>query len=420
MARPAVDEVVDLVDEEERSVEGGRVAQARERDDGVERVVVVAEDDVGPLGQLERDLERTDLLGPRLLEDEVGLQVRGDGEEPVDEAGGLELGGVVFRVRAVVFVAEDDPVGAHPLLGPEADRARRGGGNRLQGLPEDLLLGRLRREDVELSPLPKRLDEHRKEGRRGLADAGRGLDEELLPGAHGPRHGGHHLALARSEAPEREDELVRLGRLRVGEGELFEELREDGPDSRDEIGLDLVRVPRNRDEARVTRLDVGQDEPSADRASLRSRDGEEVPLELAREAVEAGRSEKARQLLGEVDRLHLVDDDRPVLVLVSAVQASFEDRREAVDGKREADGSSPRRSRESWRALPKGRGGGRPGRSIAVPSNRPGRPRCGGRRERGERPGTASLSWRRGRPGSARCILRTASLTIGPGDDGRA
>ena len=189
-----------------------------------------------------------------------------------------------------------------------------------------------------MRPSPERLDEHRKEGRRGLADAGRGLDEELLAGAHGPRHGGHHLALPRSEAPEREDELVRLGRLRLGEGELAEELREDGPDSRDEVGLDLVRVPRDRDEARVARLDVGQDEPSADRASLRSRDGEEVPLELAREAVEAWRSEQARQLLGEVDGLHLVDDDRPVLVLESAVQAPFEDRREAVDGEREADG----------------------------------------------------------------------------------
>ena len=189
-----------------------------------------------------------------------------------------------------------------------------------------------------MRPSPERLDEHRQEGRRGLADAGRGLDEELLPGAHGPRHGGRHLALSRSEAPEREDELVRLGRLRLGEGELSEELREDGPDSRDEVGLDLVGVPRNRDEARVARLDVGQDEPSADRAPLRSRDGEEVPLELAREAVEAGRSEQARQLLGEVDRLHLVDDDRPVLVLESAVQASLEDRREAVDGEREADG----------------------------------------------------------------------------------
>ena len=113
---------------------------------------------------------------------------------------------------------------------------------------------------------------------------------------------------------------------------------EDGPDPLDEVGLDLVRVPRDRDEARVARLDVGQDEPSADRAALRPRDGEEVPLELAREAVEAGRPEEARQLLGEVDRLHLVDDDRPVRVLEAAVEASFEDRREAVDGEREADG----------------------------------------------------------------------------------
>ena len=208
---PAVDEVVDFVDEQERSVEGCRVAQTRERDDGVECVVVVAEDDVGPLRQLEGDFERTDLLGPRLLEDEVGLQMRSDGEEPVDEAGRLELGGVVFRVRAVVLVAEDDAVRAHPLLGPEADRAGRGGGDRLQGLPKDLLLGRLRGEDVELSPSPESLYEHRQEGRRSLADAGRGLDEELLPGAHGSRHGGHHFALSRSEAPERKDELVRLG-----------------------------------------------------------------------------------------------------------------------------------------------------------------------------------------------------------------
>ena len=328
---------MDLVDEQERPVERGGISQAREGDDGVERVVVVAEDDVGALRQLERDLERADFLGPRLLVDEVGLEVRCRRQEPVDEAGHFELGRVLLRVGAVVLVAEDDAVGAHPLLGAEADRTGGGGGDRLQRLAEDLLLGRLRRQDVELSPLPQRLDEHRQEGGGGLSDSRRGLYEELLPGVNGPRHGGRHLPLPRAEPPEREDEVIRLGRFRFGEGELAEELREDGPNPRDQAGLDLGRVPRHRHEPRVARFDVGQNEAPADRSSLGPRDGEEVPLELEREAVEAWRPEKARQLLGEMDRLHLVDDERPVLVLEAAVQAAFEDRREPVDGEREAD-----------------------------------------------------------------------------------
>ena len=152
-----------------------------------------------------------------------------------------------------------------------------------------------------------------------------------------PGDGRRHLALAGPEAAEREDEVVRLGRLRLGEGEVAEEFRERAPDSLDEVGLDLLRVPGNGHEARVARLDVGEDEPAADGATLRPRDGEEVPLELPCEAVEARRAEEAWQLFGEVDRLHLVDDDGSVLVLEPAVEAALEDRREAVDGKGEAD-----------------------------------------------------------------------------------
>ena len=232
-------------------------------------------------------------------------------------------------------MAEDDAVRAHPLLGAEPHGARRGGGDRLEGPAEDLLLRRLRGEDVELPPLSHRLDEHREEGGGGLADAGRRLDEELPSFARGAGDRGGHLALAGAEAPEREGELAGLGGFRLGEGELSEELRERRADARHEVLLDLGGVERDGERLRVARLDVGEDEPSADGTSLGACDGEEVPLELAGEAVEPRRAHEARQLLGEVDRLHLVDDDGAVLLLEAPVEAALQDRGESVDGERE-------------------------------------------------------------------------------------
>ncbi len=149
IAAPAVHEVVRLVDEEERVLQGRRLARTGERDDRVEHVVVVADHDVRVLGELERDLERADGLGAGLLEDGVGVEVAPGLEEPLEEAGRLHLRAVVLRVRAVVLVAEDDVVRAHALLGAEAHGPEGVALDEAERLDVDLLLGRLRRQDVE-------------------------------------------------------------------------------------------------------------------------------------------------------------------------------------------------------------------------------------------------------------------------------
>ena len=80
-------------------------------------------------------------------------------------------------------------------------------------------------------------------------------------------------------------------------------------------------------------LDVREDQASRDLAALGGRDGVHVPAELELEALEARGAGKAREVLGEVEGLHLVDDDAPA-VLPAPVEAAFEDRRVVVDGER--------------------------------------------------------------------------------------
>ena len=109
-------------------------------------------------------------------------------------------------------------------------------------------------------------------------------------------------------------------------------------DARVQVLLHLGRVPLDRDHLRLARLDVGEDEPASDRASLATGDREEVPLELTGEAVHARRAGEPGKLLGEMDRLHLVDDDGAVGVLEAAVEPSFQDRGEPVDGERVTHG----------------------------------------------------------------------------------
>ncbi len=121
IATSPVHEVVSLVDEKESGAERRRVPRSGEGDHRIEDVVVVSDDDVGALGQLQGDLEGTDVLPPGLLEDVARLEVAPGIEKPLDETGRLHLGRVVLREAAVVFVAEDDVVRAHPLLRPEAD-----------------------------------------------------------------------------------------------------------------------------------------------------------------------------------------------------------------------------------------------------------------------------------------------------------
>ena len=93
---------------------------------------------------------------------------------------------------------------------------------------------------------------------------------------------------------------------------------------------------RDLEDLRRARLDVREDEAPRDLAPLGGGDRVHVPAELELEALETGRAREAREVLGEVERLHLVDDDAAA-VLPAAVEAALEDGREVVDGEREAD-----------------------------------------------------------------------------------
>ena len=352
VAAPAVHEVVGFVDEEERVREGRSLARARERDDGIEDVVVVADHDVRHLRELERDLEGADRLGARLLENRVGVEVTVRLEEPLEEAGRVHLRAVVLRVGAVVLVAEDDVVCAHPLLRAEPHGAEGVAVDPGDRLLVDVLLRRLRRQDVEPAARFERAAEEGEERGRGLPDAGGRLGEEVLALRGGARDGGGHLALAGAVRLVGKDERRGLGRFRLGEGALLEERVEENPSTTHKIRQRLLGLVRDLDDLRRARLDVREDQSARHLPALGHRDRVHVPAQLELEALEARRAGKAREVLGEVERLDLVHDDPPA-VLVPAVEASFERHGEVVEGVRERHGLLDRVARDALEVLSK-------------------------------------------------------------------
>ena len=75
VASGAVEQVVCFVDDEDAVVPTVIVPERAETDVGVEDVVVVADDDVGGVDELERDLEWTNLRVARALEDDVRIEL---------------------------------------------------------------------------------------------------------------------------------------------------------------------------------------------------------------------------------------------------------------------------------------------------------------------------------------------------------
>ncbi len=254
-----------LVDDQDRVGPVAVVAPRLEPDVRLEDVVVVADDHVGLLEELEGDLEGADLLVPRHLEDDLGIEVGEVARDPVDQAVALHLLLVLRRERAEVLVADHLRVRAHLLLRADAERAERAVVEHLERGDGDLLLERLRGEVEELLAAGERLAERGIDRGDRLADPGRRGDEQrfLLP--DGPLDGFDHVALERAHAVVGKLERLREGALRHPERALGLDLLDDPVDRPEQSLLDVLGDEGSVDELHLARDQVDQRELRGER-----------------------------------------------------------------------------------------------------------------------------------------------------------
>ena len=152
VAAAAVDEVVGLVDDEHAVAVVALLLVGLQADVRIEDVVVVADDDVGLLDELERDLERADLRRLRQLVGDVGVVVRHRRDDAREEAAAVHLLRVALGEGAEILVAEDSVVRAHLFLRPDLERVERPLVHCREGGDGHLLLQRLGRKKQPSGP----------------------------------------------------------------------------------------------------------------------------------------------------------------------------------------------------------------------------------------------------------------------------
>ena len=182
VAAAAIDQVVRLVDHQDDVGEVVAGAELGERHVGIEDVVVVADHRLRFARDLEAHLERADLGRLGLLRTRrrawTSAQVS---SSRCTIARGAQLDEVVARVAAVLLVADHLVVGAHARLGAQAHRAEGAlGVEQAEHVPGHVLLQVLGGEDEHALVVALRVAQHRVERRHGLAQAGGGLDQQVL------------------------------------------------------------------------------------------------------------------------------------------------------------------------------------------------------------------------------------------------
>src|ERR1051326_57406 len=308
VATAAVDKVVGLVDDEHAVAVVALLLVGLQADVRIEDVVVVADDDVGLLDELERDLERTDLGRLCQLVGDVRVVVRHRRDDAREEAATVHLLRVALGEWAEVLVADHLRVRAHFLFCADAQDAKRAVVEHRQRAHGGVLLQGFRGEEEELLAEAQRLFDRGIERGDGLADAGRRGDQQRLAVADRARDGVDHLRLVRPQFFVRKFDGVGEGLLRREEGVLGL----DGVEGLVDGVLDAGRLERGLDALGLAAAEVDEDE-------LR-REGPAVELRLPREGpcVDEELQEVSPQLVGaaqrlqlelEVNRLHFFDGD---------------------------------------------------------------------------------------------------------------
>ena len=175
----AVGQVVRLVHEQDDVLQV-LADQMPHRHAGLEDVVVVRHDRVGPLGKLQLHLERTDFLAPRFLEDGIGVQVRVALPQPREDAGPRHLFGIAPGEAAELLVAEDPVVCAHLLFRANLQARERALVHRDERRDRHLLLEGLRSQEDDLLAGGQAFPHRRIENRGCLAGTRRRLGDQVL------------------------------------------------------------------------------------------------------------------------------------------------------------------------------------------------------------------------------------------------
>ena len=339
VAAAAVDQVVDLVDDQDRAREVRVALELRQLDEGVEGVVVVADDDLDLAPEFQADLERADPSALRGGVDRVRLQQTVLLEQSREELAALQLDVVVACVLAVVLVADDLVVGAHPRLGPQVEGAE--GPFAIQQVDDPVRhrgLSVLRREDEHAQVAGQRLAQDRVQDGRGLAQTGRRLDQQVLALFDGESRPVRDLLLSGPRRVERELEPFggELAPLAVRSGRLV--VVDEGIERHPDAGFELFPV-----ELDFETLDLGG--ADLDQHELGTDCGEAVALDVAvrrlvgnragavragpaqdpgvdRRLPPVGRQQPGRGLGVRAHRLDLLDGEPAFPVAVDAVGAA--------------------------------------------------------------------------------------------------
>ncbi len=258
-------------------------------------------------------------------------------EEVLDELTPDELDAVLLGVGAELLVADQLGVGAHFSLGSQLEAAEEAILHGSRGLDGDLLLQGLGGEKKQSMSLGKRRAERRVEHRGGLAAAGGRPNQEMSAVPEGVGDLGSDGLLNGAHLVVREGDEIGSG-SEFGESvELAGLLSDETVEPLAEPGPHLLGRP---DDVLVLLLggdDIYQDEPDRGRRIL-SGQHEGVEGRLTTIPIEALFDIEVVEIDGEVERLDLVDPNRPVVLEYDAIGAADEFDGPSVDLELELDG----------------------------------------------------------------------------------
>ena len=307
----ALDQVVGLIDDQDRALQCSTAEQAREPDDRVEDVVVVADHDVDVRQQVERDLERAHLVLACRVEDPIRVEVAAGVEQRRQQLGANQLDAVLACVRAKLLVADHLRVRAHLAFGAQLEAAEPAALHRPYGFDCEPLLERLGGQVEQPVPVEQRPTQGGVERRRSLSGSGWRGEEQMALLAQSGVNCCAHRKLCRPWLGVGKRQVGGLGAQPIQplEPTLFD--RDQSPNRLAQPRIDRVAVPDDLLVALLEGDDVNQHQPRRGGRAVAGEHGG-VEAELAPEAVEAFGGVEIVQVDGEVESLDLVDPDHTV------------------------------------------------------------------------------------------------------------